>query len=160
MRAYEPVIPPADGPNGWPHVDGPTLFPPKKIKLTERPRKAKIREPDEVRNVTIGATRLSRKGITEMTCTHCKLTGHNIRTCPSNLTQNVIVGNQTTKGAENLTNNNAVNQMDENQGDGNHGNLNKCGRCQKLEYNRRSLRRIIRFWTQSRAGLHSSLFEI
>ncbi|KAL3533520.1 hypothetical protein ACH5RR_007041 [Cinchona calisaya] len=82
MRAYEPVINPTNGPHAWERCDGNHILPPKKMKMSGRPKKARRRELDEVRTNSSGHQRVPRTGVVQMTCTNCHVKGHKTRKCP------------------------------------------------------------------------------
>ncbi|KAL3529671.1 hypothetical protein ACH5RR_008993 [Cinchona calisaya] len=87
VRAYEPAIEPINGPNAWPNSKKDPIHAPKKLKLPGRPKKTRRREPDEQISDPKGIKKLSRVGITHMTCSGCHQKGHTVRKCPQRLTK-------------------------------------------------------------------------
>ncbi|KAL3503125.1 hypothetical protein ACH5RR_037574 [Cinchona calisaya] len=87
VRAYEPAVQPINGPNAWPNSKKDPIHTPKKLKLPGRPKKARKREPNEQINDPKGIKKLSRVGITHMTCSGCHQKGHTARKCPQRLTK-------------------------------------------------------------------------
>ncbi|KAL3513622.1 hypothetical protein ACH5RR_026339 [Cinchona calisaya] len=81
-RAYEPVINPTNGPPAWERSNEYHNLLPKKIKVSGRPKKARRREPGEVRTNSSRHQRLPRTGVVQMTCTNCHMKGHNTRKYP------------------------------------------------------------------------------
>ncbi|KAL3502530.1 hypothetical protein ACH5RR_036979 [Cinchona calisaya] len=87
VRAYEPAIEPINGPNAWPNSKKDPIHAPKKLKLPGRPKKARRRELDERISDPKGIKKLSRVGITHMTCSGCHQKGHTVRKWPQRLTK-------------------------------------------------------------------------
>ncbi|KAL2929308.1 Sulfate adenylyltransferase subunit 1, partial [Bienertia sinuspersici] len=78
LKAYSGSIPPLEGERHWPRVDMPLDTPSIKIG-PGRPRKKRKKDPfDDPKK----KGKLSRHGM-EMTCSLCKLKGHNKRKCPN-----------------------------------------------------------------------------
>ena len=69
---------PLEGQNSWPSSDRVKPKAPGYVKLPGRPKKCRKREPNEPPK----ATKVCKLG-SKMTCSGCKLTGHNYRTCPT-----------------------------------------------------------------------------
>ncbi|KAL3522527.1 hypothetical protein ACH5RR_015361 [Cinchona calisaya] len=87
VRVYESAIEPINGPNAWPNSKKDPIHAPKKLKLPGRPKKARRREPDEQISDPKGIKKLSRVGITHMTCSGCHQKGHTIQKRPQRLTK-------------------------------------------------------------------------
>jgi hypothetical protein len=76
-KIYDHCMLPMEGMGQWP-TDPRQPQPPAYVKMPERPRKERRREPGESKK----ATKVSRAG-SVVTCSKCKKTGHNSRTCGS-----------------------------------------------------------------------------
>ncbi|XP_057802919.1 uncharacterized protein LOC131018211 [Salvia miltiorrhiza] len=74
LSGYEHGIRPTHGPKMWPQVEGPIVKPPPKTKMPGRPKKKRVRAPEEKDG------RMTKHGVM-MTCSNCKQHGHNKRLC-------------------------------------------------------------------------------
>ncbi|KAL3502288.1 hypothetical protein ACH5RR_036737 [Cinchona calisaya] len=118
VRAYEPAIEPMNGPNAWPNSKRDPIHAPKKLKLPGRPKKSRRREPDEQTSDPKGIKKLSRVGITLMTCLGCHQKGHTVRKCPQRLIKEELVVSSMARGPS--------------------INSNKCSKCYLNGHNIRS----------------------
>lgn len=78
---YETGLVPIRGEKDWPQVDGPHVLPPEYQKQPGRPKKLRKRGKDEQRRPIEG--KLPKKGRVKMSCSKCRGTDHNARTCTS-----------------------------------------------------------------------------
>ncbi|KAL3520854.1 hypothetical protein ACH5RR_019003 [Cinchona calisaya] len=118
VRAYEPAIEPMNGPNAWPNSKRDPIHAPKKLKLPGRPKKARRREPDEQTSDPKRIKKLSRVGITHMTCLGCHQKGNTVRKCPKRLAKEELVVSSMARGPS--------------------INSNKCSKCHLNGHNIRS----------------------
>lgn len=118
LAAYEPAIAPISGPNAWKASAKELVLPPKKIRLPGRPKKARRREPDESRKCSDGVTKLSRVGVTSLSCSKCHEKGHTIRKCPLIIPQEQLNAHGSGRGPS--------------------LNTNRCSNCQVTGHNRRT----------------------
>lgn len=118
LAAYEPAIAPISGPNAWKASIKELVLPPKKIRLPGRPKKARRREPDESRKCSDGVTKLSRVGVTSLSCSKCHEKGHTIRKCPLIIPQEQLNAHGSGRGPS--------------------LNTNRCSNCQVTGHNRRT----------------------
>jgi hypothetical protein len=79
-KAYAPIIYPMPSEEQWVKTAHDVLDPPRSRKMPGRPRKARVRGPDESR-VPQNPYRMRKFGL-KGRCGICKLVGHNNRTCP------------------------------------------------------------------------------
>ncbi|CAM8878345.1 unnamed protein product [Rhodiola kirilowii] len=80
LKAYEPYISPIPGPSEWPRQEGEDVLPPWYKRQAGRPRRRRIREPDE----PINPNKKRKDGIV-MTCSRCGKRGHNARRCKGDI---------------------------------------------------------------------------
>ncbi|XP_075112334.1 uncharacterized protein LOC107818749 [Nicotiana tabacum] len=78
MKAYSHFIQPVPNMIIWPESSNPKVLPPPIQNMPGRPRKNRRKEVGEIKR----AGKLSKKGIT-MTCSICKASTHNMRSCPT-----------------------------------------------------------------------------
>ncbi|XP_071924837.1 uncharacterized protein [Coffea arabica] len=79
LAAYEPAIAPLLGPNAWRDSGKILILPPKKLRLSDRPKKARRREPNEPRKLVGHGTGRGPS----LNSSKCQRYGHNRRTCPT-----------------------------------------------------------------------------
>ncbi|XP_018633592.2 uncharacterized protein [Nicotiana tomentosiformis] len=83
MKAYSHFIQPVPNMIIWPESSNPKVLPPPVQNMPGRVRKNRRKEVGEIKR----AEKLSKKGIT-MTCSICKASTHNMRSCPTRPTTN------------------------------------------------------------------------
>lgn len=77
-KAYETNILPCNDKSLWVKVGGPEVLPPVYDKKVGRPPKSRKKQPHEVQGKF--GPRLSKHGVS-VTCSYCKVEGHNVRGC-------------------------------------------------------------------------------
>lgn len=84
LRTSEPI----NGPNLWPRTNRTKIEPlaPKKLKLPGRPKRARKKEPDELKTQKghNNTTKMTRAGDGALTCKNYGIRSHNARCCTSN----------------------------------------------------------------------------
>jgi hypothetical protein len=79
-KAYEFIVYPMPSEEQWLRTEHEKVEPPKSRLTPGRPKKVRIRAPDEAREPKNPYS--ARKFGARMRCSNCKLIGHNTRTCP------------------------------------------------------------------------------
>ncbi|KAI8535441.1 hypothetical protein RHMOL_Rhmol10G0174400 [Rhododendron molle] len=85
INTYKHVIYPMNGMDMWEKTNKPPIEPPHYTRKSGRPKKCKMREPDEPLAQSDGTKKMKRY-LTKLSCRRCGGKGHNVRTCPSGFT--------------------------------------------------------------------------